>query len=117
MPRYMFLLNRTNNVDFSKFSPEEIQAVTQDYMNWRNKIAAEGRTISGDKLKDEGGKQLAMQDGELRITDGPFAEVKEILGGYFAITAENYDDAVELSKDCPHLKYGGTINIREIQEM
>jgi hypothetical protein len=116
MPRYMLLLQKTD-VDFSQFSPEQIQGVTQDYMNWRNKVASDGREIGGDKLADEGGKQLVMEDGKLRITDGPYAEVKEILGGYFSISADSYDDAVELSKDCPHLKYGGQINIRQIQEM
>ena len=55
-----------------------------------------------------------MSDGEIRVTDGPFAEVKEALGGYFAIKAVDYDEATKISKGCPHLKYGGWIELRKV---
>ncbi len=50
-----------------------------------------------------------------RATDGPFAEAKEVIGGIFTIDADSYDEAVEISKDCPHLKYGGWIEVREVE--
>jgi hypothetical protein len=49
--------------------------------------------------------------------DGPYSETKEVLGGYFVVTAENYDAAVDLTRDCPHLDYCGTIEVREVDEM
>jgi hypothetical protein len=112
----MLLLHEREH-DFTGMSAEDIQAVTQEYMDWRERLAADGKIIGGDKLRDGEGKQLKIENGELRITDGPYAEVKEILGGYFALQAADYDEAVELSKDCPHLKYGGRIEVRQIEEM
>ena len=77
---------------------------------WKNRAACWG----GEKLSEDGGKLLSMADGAIRVTDGPFVEAKEALGGYFAIKAADYDEAVEISKNCPHLKYGGWIELRKI---
>ena len=110
---YMLLLHDVISEDV-EFSAEEIQAVIGEYVAWREEIAAKGLLIGGEKLADEGGKHLRRVDGEIRVTDGPFAEVKEALGGYFSIRADDYDEAVEISKDCPHLRYGGWIELREI---
>jgi len=43
------------------------------------------------------------------------AEAAEVIGGYFAVSADSYDDAVKLAAECPHLKYGGRIELREIE--
>lgn len=101
--------------DFTQFSAEEIQAVIAEYKGWRGSVAAKGKLAGGAKLRDEGGKHLSGFNGDLRVTDGPFAEAKEVIGGFFTIEADNYDEAVELAKDCPHLKYGGRIELREVQ--
>ena len=53
---------------------------------------------------------------EIRITDGPFAESKELVGGFFLVNAESYQDAVELCRDCPHLEYGA-IEVRRVEKM
>ena len=55
-----------------------------------------------------------MRNGQVRVVDGPYAEAKEVVGGYFLIEAADYDEAVEISKGCPHLKYGGRIELRQI---
>ncbi len=49
----------------------------------------------------------------MRITDGPYAETKDVVAGYYLIQAESYEDAVECSEDCPHLEFG-TIEVRRI---
>ena len=55
---------------------------------------------------------------KVAISDGPFAEAKEIIGGYFVVEAKNYDEALSLAKDCPHLELGfGSIEVREIEPM
>ena len=56
-------------------------------------------------------------DGQVRVTDGPYSESKEVLGGYYIIEAASYDNAVEHAQSCPHLEYGGTIEVRQIQVM
>jgi hypothetical protein len=114
MPSYMMLLHEAPP-DFSGFSAEDIQNVINEYKNWRNGIAAQGKLLGGAKLRDEGGKHLSGANGDLRVTDGPFAEAKEVIGGYFTIEAADYDEAVELCRTCPHLTYGGRIELREVQ--
>ena len=51
------------------------------------------------------------------VTDGPYSETKEVLGGYYLIEAANYDEAVRRCKDHPHLEHGGTIEVRQIEKM
>ncbi|MGH7784355.1 MAG: YciI family protein [Candidatus Binatia bacterium] len=114
MPNYMLLLH-SEPVDFSKLSADTIQAMIADYKSWRENIKDEGKYVGGNKLRDDGGKSLTGQNGTFRVTDGPYTEAKELVGGYFAISAGSYDEAIELSKGCPHLKYGGRIEIREIE--
>ena len=57
----------------------------------------------------------AVRTASLRVTDGPFAEAKEVIGGYFTIEAADYNEAVEICSDCPHLTYGGRIELREVE--
>jgi hypothetical protein len=115
MDGFMLLLHdpTTSGQDLSA---EEIQKIIADYVAWSRKLAAEGRLIGGEKLTDDGGRHLRMSDDGIRVTDGPYVEAKEALGGYFAIEADGYDEAVEISKTCPHLKYGGWIELRKIDK-
>lgn len=115
MPGYMLLLHNPTDEN-TGLSAEEIQSVIEDYMAWRDTIASEDRLLGGDKLTDEGGRHLKNENGAIRITDGPYAEVKEALGGYFSIKAANYEEAAAIAKTCPHLKYGGWIELRQIDE-
>jgi hypothetical protein len=60
---------------------------------------------------------VARRNGSsLSVTDGPFTESKEMIGGFFIIDADSYDDAVKKASDCPHLDYGA-IEIRQIQQI
>lgn len=115
MNTYMlFLYNRPD--DFEHVGPEEMQAVIEKYKAWGESLEAAGRLVGSEKLTDEEGRVLSRRDGSLRITDGPFSETKEIVGGYFAIQAESYDDAVDVAKGCPHIEFG-TIEIRAVDAM
>jgi hypothetical protein len=64
---------------------------------------------------DGEGRVLQKQNGKLSVIDGPFAEAKEVLGGFFVIEAANYDEAVEAAKTCPHMEFG-TIEVRQIEK-
>jgi hypothetical protein len=116
MPNYILLLHE-QPPDFSQFSPEDIQAMINEYVAWRRTVEAAGQLVGGEKLKDEGGRHLSAAGGDIRVTDGPFAEAKEVIGGYFVISAGDYDEAVEISRGCPHLTYGGRIELREIEDL
>jgi len=116
MAEFMLLLHE-NPADFSSLSAEDIQKVIGEYAAWRSKLEGEGKLVSSQKLKDEGGRDLTSTGGQVRVVDGPYAEAKEVIGGYFSIQAADYDEAIAISKECPHLKYGGRIELREIDQV
>lgn len=114
MPEYLLLLHEQPS-DFADLSPEDLENIIGEYIEWRKKLEADGKFAGGQKLRDEGGRHLAGWNGDFRVTDGPYAEAKEVIGGFFAVKAADYNEAVEISKECPHLKYGGRIELREIE--
>ena len=116
MPDFMLLLHEIPT-DFSQLSAEEIEYVIGEYVAWKEGVEANGQFVAGEKLADDFGKHLVMGDEKLRVTDGPFTESKEIIGGFFIISAKDYTEAVEISQSCPHLKYGGRIELRQVQPM
>jgi hypothetical protein len=107
------LLLRDNPESFRNLSPDEIQRIIEKYRAWGRKLQQAGLLVASHKLRDEGGRIVRRQGKELRVLDGPFSEAKEVLGGYFLIEAADYEQAVEHSRDCPHLDYG-SIEIRAV---
>ena len=69
-----------------------------------------------DKLAEEGGKLVSRSGGQVSVTDGPYSEAKEVVGGYFTIRAADYDEALALVKECPFLETG-TIALRQTDPM
>lgn len=116
MKKYMLLLH-DNPAGFANASPEDMQKVIEKYMAWGDRLRAAGIITDGQKLTDEPGRVVRKRNGQLRATDGPYSETKEVLGGYYTIQAASYEQAIDRVKDCPHLEYGGTIEIREIDVM
>jgi hypothetical protein len=113
VPNYMLLLYDDPST-WKKMSPEELQKVLQKFFAWREKLRTQKILVGSAKLRDEPGKVIRGKD-HPRVTDGPYSETREVLGGYFTIEASNYDDAVQQCRDCPHLEYGGTIEVREVE--
>lgn len=116
MSEFLLLLHESTT-DFSEYSPEEMQAVIEEYRAWSKKLMDEDRIINANKLMDEPGKVLRPDGDNVIVTDGPYSETKEIVSGYYVIKAEDYKEAVEISKSSPHLRYGGKIEVREIHEL
>ena len=116
MAKYMLLLHDNPGV-YQAMSPEEMQRVLEKYMAWGDRLRQAGIMLDGQKLADEPGKVVRGAGARMRVTDGPYSESKEVLGGYYTIAAGTYAEAVERCADCPHLEYGGTIEIREIDNM
>lgn len=116
MPNFLLLLH--NNVDQPRpSSPDDIMSMMKAYMAWTDKLRAEGRYQSGQKLTYDAGKTLRQSGGRVAVTDGPYAESKEIVGGFYLITAKDYDEACRVAQTSPHLAYGGRIEVRQIDEM
>ncbi|MDY7094053.1 MAG: YciI family protein [Acidobacteriota bacterium] len=116
MAEFMLLLHESTTAA-SEMSPEEIQAIIAKYQAWNDSLAEAGKLVGGAKLADEGGKILTGSNAAPRVIDGPYSETKEIVGGYFTVRAADYDEAVEIARGCPHLDFGGRIEIRRIDEL
>ncbi len=114
MPEYILLLHE-DPATFASYSPEEIQNVISRYKNWRESLVSRGLQPGGKKLRDGAGRVMRGRGAKLRVADGPYSEAREVIGGFFTFTAASFDEAVEVSKDCPHLEFG-TIEIREVEE-
>lgn len=116
MPNYMLFLHEDQG-QFDGRSHDEMMRIIKEYGAWATKMREEKRFVGGEKLADEAGKVLRSKQGKIVVTDGPYAESKEVVGGYFAITAKDYAEACEVAKECPHLKYGGRVEVRAIHEL
>lgn len=112
MPKFILLLHDSGTFP-PDISPDEIQAIIQRYVAWKERVQAR-RQMDGHKLTDGEGRVLRGPVGSPKVTDGPYAEAREVIGGLFIVDAASYEEVVELSKDCPHLDFG-TIEIREVQ--
>jgi hypothetical protein len=113
MPRFL-VLPRDVPAEFLALSPEEMQAVIMRYHAWAQGHIEAGRLEPGEKLTDDGGRILRGAGEALSVTDGPFTEVKEVVGGFWIANCASYDEAVSILSDCPHLEFG-SIEIREIE--
>ena len=109
MPQYLLLLHE-DPASFRDVSPEDMQRIVARYAEWSAGLRAGGRIVGGQKLREEGGRHVRPGGA---VTDGPYAEGKEVLGGFFTVQADDYDGAVAIARDCPHLAYGW-VEVREI---
>ncbi len=113
MKEFLLIFRNDFNTQPS-FSPEEMQATTKKWMDWIGGIAAQ------NKLFDRGNR-LAFSGKVIKpnnvVTDGPYSEIKESVGGYSIIKADSYEEAVEIAKGCPVLTVGGNVEVREIDQL
>jgi hypothetical protein len=109
---YMLLFRGTNWDQ--GLSPEELQKVTGQFMAWFERLSRDGKVTSGQPLLDEG-KVVSGKDGRT-IADGPFAESKEAVGGYFLLPVDTLDEAVTIAQQCPALEYGLKVEVRPVAE-
>jgi hypothetical protein len=93
-------------------SPEEMQTVSSQWMAWFKRLLDEGKAIAGNPLEPRG-KIVSGKNGRV-ISDGPFAESKEAIGGYFLLKVSDFDEAVAIAKQCPGLPYGAKIEVRPV---
>jgi hypothetical protein len=96
-------------------SPEQMQKTMQKWVAWFKDLGAKGHLKDpGHPLENTGkvvsGKQKA-------VNDGPYAEAKDVVGGYIVVEASDLDKAVELSKGCPILEVGGSVEVRPNQKI
>lgn len=96
------------------FSAEEMQQHMQKWFSWVDDLKAKKIYVSGEPLLPEG---KTVKGSKALVTDGPFAESKELVGGFFLIKAASLAEAAEIAKGCPDLPLDGSVEIREVMKM
>jgi hypothetical protein len=107
------LLFRGNDWD-RKLSPEELQQVMSKWTAWYDQLVELGKIKSAHPLIPEG--RIVTQKKGQPVADGPFAESKEAIGGYFLIQMTNLDETLRIAKRCPALEYGMIVEVRPVAE-
>jgi len=110
MEKYMFIFI---GGDPSHLSPESQQTHMQKWFAWVEKLKNEKRYVSGEALLP-GGKTI--KGSKKAITDGPYAEGKEVVGGFFVVSAKDINEATEMAKACPDYELGGIVEVREVMK-
>jgi hypothetical protein len=96
-------------------SPEQMQQTMQKWMVWMKELGEKGHMKDPGHPLERSGKLVKGK--QKTITDGPYAESKDVVGGYTLIEAKDLTQAVELSKGCPILEAGGSVEVRPIQKL
>jgi hypothetical protein len=108
------LLVYENPGAYMGFTAEQRHAITAEYLAIRD----DPRVTAGAQLKAvDTATTLRRVDGESLITDGPFAETKEVFGGYYLVEADNVDAALEIAQRVPAIRFGGAVEIRPMVEL
>lgn len=107
------LIFRTPEIDFKNMTPETIQALAKKWKDWVDNIEAQGKLATGARRLSLEGKVL--KPGGV-ITDGPFVEIRERLGGFLVVKAANIDEATTLAHGCPAIDNNGSVEIRPFFE-
>jgi len=107
------MIFRMDKSNVKEQSPKEMQESISHWQNWIGGIAAQEKFISTNQL----GFEAKVLNSDSSITDGPFAEIKEIVGGYIIVKANSLDEAVEMANGCPILFIGGTVEVRDVMQL
>lgn len=115
MKEYLLLFRGGSNPEGTTLTPEESQAQMQRWMQWMGELAQQEKLVGAQPLTNTG--KLVRGTGKI-VTDGPFMEGKEMVGGYLICKADSYDEAIAISNGCPILEFdNGIVEVREMQTM
>ncbi|MBA3828952.1 MAG: hypothetical protein H0X33_08445 [Taibaiella sp.] len=109
MKEYVLLFR--GGLDFQNASAEQLQKAMEKWKNWIDELAKAGKFSSGQRLNKNA---MVMTGTNRQLSDGPYAEGKEIVGGFVAIKAVDIDNAVEIANGCPIFDHNGIVEVREV---
>lgn len=113
MNEFTFIYRNQHNPDV-QFSPEQMQGILKQWRDWMGSMAAQNKIANpGNRLAFEG----AVVRKDNVVTDGPYAEIKEMISGYTIVQTETLEEAIELAKGCPIFSAGGSVEVRSIIPM
>jgi len=111
MPEFMLFVIGGYDTE-ANLSPEDIQQRIQKYRDWSGDLAQQGKLVDANKITDEP-HVLIRENGQFTVQQSQPDE--STVGGYFVIKADDYDEAIALSKACPIFEHGGSLEIRQIE--
>jgi hypothetical protein len=115
MANFLYLFRGGYDTD-PNVAAEQMQAHMEKWIAWMQQLGKAGHFKSGEPL-DKGGRVLAGGR-KTSIHDGPYAEAKDVVGGYLMVTAKDLEHATELARGCPILeREGSTVEVRAVREM
>jgi hypothetical protein len=91
-----------------------MQKVAGDWMAWFKRLSDQGTAVAGNPLEPSG--RIVSGKGGRVVADGPFAESKEAIGGYFMLDVAGIDEAIAIAQECPGLPYGAKVEVRPVME-
>ena len=103
----MLLLHHVPNYNMD-LPREKMLEMTKRYMTWAEGLRAKGKIAGGEKLVAGGVRHITVKDGKPVASDGPYAEAKDVVGGYFVVEARDAAEAEAIAKSCPHLALAPT---------
>ena len=107
------LIFRGGAVARHDLSPSELQAHVEKWYRWSGELARQGRGNAGTALGNPG---AAVRGHERVVTDGPYAESKDLVTGSLIIEAASLEDAVDVARTCPAYEFGGSVEVRPVQD-
>ena len=113
MEQYALIMRHEDGLKVA--SPEQIQIWMKHTMDWIGSIAAQNKFVSGTGLPFSDARVVKTHSGKTVITNGPFGDIKETIGGFIIVKADSIDEAVEFAKGCPVLQgEGNSMEVRKI---
>jgi len=114
MKEFLLVFRRDHIANEEQLSPEQMQAMMKPWQDWMGGLAAQNKLVSsGNRLAGDG---KVVKPNNV-VTNGPYVEIKEAIGGYIIIRANSLDEAAELSTGCPILQIGGNVEVRTVVPM
>lgn len=111
MKEFLLVFRRDYTSNEEQLSPDQLQNMMKPWEDWMGSIAAQNKLVSSGNRLDNDGK--VVKPGNV-ITNGPYVELKEAIGGYIIVSASSLDEAADVAKGCPILQGGGNVEVREL---
>jgi hypothetical protein len=111
-PKFM-LVFRGGAVGEHDLSPSELQAHVEKWYRWSDELARQGRRNTATALGDAG---ATVRGRERVVTDGPYAESKDLVTGSMIFEAASLEDAINVARGCPTFEFGGSVEVRPVQD-
>ena len=115
MKEYM-LIFRNYQAAFDSLAPAELDQVLAEFLRWNEALRAEDRLVELGRLSRDPGHTLRKDSAGVVTLDGPYAEAREAIGGYYRIRAQDIEELRALAGRCPVLQYGGVVEVREVAD-